>query len=149
MSTISSIIINGKPLTYRITAVFQYMENYGAHDWDGKGECPQRWKSKGGHGVLLADGITSEMLQDDEFYFSLCKKARTHESSDDWTQYWFSHLDIALTGSPTYRDVVNAYCDFYIDIDEQWNIVDNQEENPNAPIDKWDATAESLGYLNA
>ena len=26
----------------------QYMENYGAHDWDGEGECPQRWKFKGG-----------------------------------------------------------------------------------------------------
>ena len=26
----------------------QYMENYAAHDWDGKGECPQGWKYKGG-----------------------------------------------------------------------------------------------------
>ena len=26
----------------------QYMENYGAHDWDGEGLCPQRWKFKGG-----------------------------------------------------------------------------------------------------
>ena len=26
----------------------QYMENYGYHDWDGQGECPQRWKYKGG-----------------------------------------------------------------------------------------------------
>ena len=26
----------------------QFRENYGAHDWDGKGECPQYWKSKGG-----------------------------------------------------------------------------------------------------
>jgi len=26
----------------------QYMENYGAHDWDGVGECPQYWKAKGG-----------------------------------------------------------------------------------------------------
>ena len=26
----------------------QYMENYGAHDWDGQGECPQYWKAKGG-----------------------------------------------------------------------------------------------------
>lgn len=26
----------------------QYMENYGAHDWDGEGECPQYWKMKGG-----------------------------------------------------------------------------------------------------
>ena len=24
----------------------QYMENYGAHDWDGQGECPQHWKFK-------------------------------------------------------------------------------------------------------
>jgi hypothetical protein len=26
----------------------QYQENYGAHDWDGVGECPQYWKMKGG-----------------------------------------------------------------------------------------------------
>jgi hypothetical protein len=26
----------------------QYMENYGAHDWDGTGACPQYWKFKGG-----------------------------------------------------------------------------------------------------
>ena len=26
----------------------QFMENYGAHDWDGEGECPQYWKMKGG-----------------------------------------------------------------------------------------------------
>ena len=26
----------------------QDYENYGAHDWDGEGECPQYWKMKGG-----------------------------------------------------------------------------------------------------
>lgn len=26
----------------------QYMENYGAHAWDGEGECPQSWRYKGG-----------------------------------------------------------------------------------------------------
>lgn len=26
----------------------QSWENYGAHDWDGQGECPQCWKAKGG-----------------------------------------------------------------------------------------------------
>lgn len=26
----------------------QIYENYGAHDWDGEGECPQYWKAKGG-----------------------------------------------------------------------------------------------------
>jgi hypothetical protein len=27
----------------------QVQENYGAHDWDGKGTCPQYWKFKGGN----------------------------------------------------------------------------------------------------
>jgi len=27
----------------------QVQENYGAHDWDGQGECPQYWKFKGGN----------------------------------------------------------------------------------------------------
>jgi hypothetical protein len=27
----------------------QVRENYGAHDWDGTGECPQYWKFKGGN----------------------------------------------------------------------------------------------------
>ena len=31
----------------------QYMENYGAHDWDGTGECPQYWKSKGGNDYVI------------------------------------------------------------------------------------------------
>jgi len=26
----------------------QFQENYGAHDWDGEGACPQYWKFKGG-----------------------------------------------------------------------------------------------------
>lgn len=26
----------------------QIHENYGAHDWDGNGTCPQYWKAKGG-----------------------------------------------------------------------------------------------------
>lgn len=26
----------------------QYRENYGAHQWNGEGVCPQQWKNKGG-----------------------------------------------------------------------------------------------------
>lgn len=32
----------------RLVIETQHKENYGAHDWDGKGECPQYWKFKGG-----------------------------------------------------------------------------------------------------
>ena len=31
----------------------QVRENYGAHDWDGKGECPQYWKMKGGNDYVV------------------------------------------------------------------------------------------------
>lgn len=39
----------------------QYMENYGAHDWDGTGECPQYWKAKGGSDYFLPlDGFNAQ-----------------------------------------------------------------------------------------
>jgi hypothetical protein len=31
----------------------QEYENYGAHDWDGKGDCPQYWKAKGGSEFMV------------------------------------------------------------------------------------------------
>jgi len=31
----------------------QISENYGAHDWDGTGECPQYWKPKGGNEYVV------------------------------------------------------------------------------------------------
>jgi hypothetical protein len=31
----------------------QVYENYGAHDWDGKNECPQYWKAKGGNDYVV------------------------------------------------------------------------------------------------
>ena len=33
----------------------QNRENYGAHDWDGTGSCPQYWKAKGGDTFVLED----------------------------------------------------------------------------------------------
>lgn len=35
----------------------QYAENYGEHDWDGKGACPEYWKFKGGN-VYVVENIT-------------------------------------------------------------------------------------------
>lgn len=33
----------------------QVRENYGAHDWDGTGRCPQYWKNKGGNIYVVED----------------------------------------------------------------------------------------------
>lgn len=52
--------------TIRLVFVTQYCENYGAHDWDGEGECPQRWKYKGGSTYVVP--CTPEQLADAEWY---------------------------------------------------------------------------------
>lgn len=37
----------------QLSIITQYQENYGAHDWDGEGECPQYWKFKGGTEYMI------------------------------------------------------------------------------------------------
>lgn len=39
----------------------QYCENYGAHAWDGTGECPQHWKNKGGSTYVVE---SPELMED-------------------------------------------------------------------------------------
>jgi hypothetical protein len=40
----------------------QYKENYGAHDWDGKGECPQYWKFKGGETFVVRNVDNKDLV---------------------------------------------------------------------------------------
>jgi hypothetical protein len=53
----------------------QTYENYGAHDWDGQGECPSYWKAKGGSDYVVKNidvnrvtetvmGVRSQIEQD-------------------------------------------------------------------------------------
>lgn len=42
----------------QITA--QVQENYGTHNWNGQGECPQHWKMKGGQMFTLR--VDSDMF---------------------------------------------------------------------------------------
>lgn len=65
----------------------QTYENYGAHDWDGKGKCPQYWKSKGGDDYylplegfrensefaeknlrMIVDGVREQIERTDEYF---------------------------------------------------------------------------------
>jgi hypothetical protein len=51
----------------------QIQENYGAHDWDGKGECPSYWKFKGGNDYKYDLGSVlrnTEALQELVAYFA-------------------------------------------------------------------------------
>jgi len=54
----------------KIVITTQFRENYGAHDWDGEGECPQHWKFKGGSDYIVEDIETHVTL--DNFFGKNC-----------------------------------------------------------------------------
>ena len=57
----------------------QVYENYGAHDWDGVGECPQYWKAKGGSDYVVTEtvmGVRGQIEQDNHAF---------RETIIDWT----------------------------------------------------------------
>jgi len=55
------------------------MENYGAHDWDGAGECPQYWKPKGGNTYILR-GVGIEDVMPDGKAYDLLEQAINSKS---------------------------------------------------------------------
>lgn len=42
----------------------QYRENYGAHDWDGTGECPQYWKNKFGSTIVVLGAKSDDQVHE-------------------------------------------------------------------------------------
>ena len=51
----------------KLVIITQCRENYGAHDWDGVGTCPQYWKNKGGSEYIV-DDIEHFVAIDDDFF---------------------------------------------------------------------------------
>lgn len=51
----------------RALVVTHLRENYGAHDWDGKGACPQYWKNKGSYEYVVELPPASPLSQPPEF----------------------------------------------------------------------------------
>lgn len=47
----------------KLVITTQIRENYGIHDWDGKGECPQYWKCKGGDFYVVPNLSVKQVLK--------------------------------------------------------------------------------------
>lgn len=96
----------------------QYRENYGAHDWNGEGECPQYWKSKGGSeykvlGVPLnCDFEEIVSLADVEKSNDYCQEYIIDWSveSDDYLS-WFEKSQLELDGEITIKEPEIDYSD--------------------------------------
>jgi len=73
----------------------QVRENYGAHDWDGTGVCPQYWKSKGGN-TYVVEGLTTGQSVRFESQYLEGLRAMIEEFSDSDEEYvvdWAIHDD--------------------------------------------------------
>ena len=55
----------------KIVISTQVYENYGAHDWDGTGECPQYWKAKGGSEYIIED--VQQFVKMNDFFGKKCE----------------------------------------------------------------------------
>ena len=82
----------------RLIVTTQYRENYGAMDWDGKGQCPQYWKNKGGvdYAITLPDNLAVSALP------ALVEKvAAKVNRSNDYVEEYVIGWNVLATGELT------------------------------------------------
>ena len=82
----------------------QCRENYGSHDWDGKGECPQYWKNKGGETYILhgvpADLAHTVIGHSNDYSEELIINAIPYTGQDVWESWEYrTHITVAEDGS--------------------------------------------------
>jgi len=64
----------------------QIQENYGAHDWDGTGTCPQYWKFKGGN----------------DYKYDLGSVVRNTEALQELVEFFRGQIDVDNEGFREY-----------------------------------------------
>ena len=97
----------------KIVVSTQFRENYGAHDWDGQGECPQYWKCKGGSTYVLHDvdvagamgGATFDLVSDvvassddysEEYVVNMVLVDDIDYNESDYIDEWESIINLRL-----------------------------------------------------
>ena len=89
----------------------QYRENYGAHDWDGTGECPQYWKNKGGSTyVILGEGANHESVVNyvinhssdysEEYVMHVEERADYNSVFEPWEDRRYIYINSSLSHYP-------------------------------------------------
>ena len=74
----------------------QVRENYGAHDWDGKGECPQSWKNKGGEEYIYFNCLSEKV--------ALAHFEENHACNDDYFHEYVVGIEkVEAKSVDTYR----------------------------------------------
>ena len=77
---------------FHLVVLFQHYENYGAHTWDGEGQCPQHWKAKGGTDAVVATLTLEQVcsMSPADIEKLAHEKCADHERLDDYYEV-FKH----------------------------------------------------------
>ena len=93
----------------------QVRENYGAHDWDGNGECPQYWKNKGGDEYVITEVPETISGAAIAMIVSLAKQAWQIERNDESFQEFVIDYHLQPDGSKTWDELNQLEYDGKID----------------------------------
>ena len=63
----------------KIVIATQFQENYGAHNWNGKGQCPEHWKCKGGSTYIVSDVTVSKAT--DKYFWNKVSDSVVHNDN--------------------------------------------------------------------
>jgi len=82
----------------KLMVITQYRENYGAHNWDGTGTCPQYWKNKGGVTYFLPLGETVNTQKVQALASAVTDKLyRSNDYVEEYVVDWFVANDDYIT----------------------------------------------------
>lgn len=68
----------------------QVEENYGAHNWDGQGDCPQHWKKKGGR-IFQVNLNVDYLMYDEERSVNAFKRLLQDKSHEGYRYTYTDH----------------------------------------------------------
>ena len=92
--------------TFRVAITSQVYENYGSHDWDGTGECPQYWKAKGGNEYQRNIGTATDLIQRGSKGIARIvdeMRAKFETLNDSWHEYMISWAIVPSTEETYYE----------------------------------------------
>lgn len=82
-------------------------ENYGAHDWDGEGECPQYWKCKGVSDTEVENWTETDVDKINEYVKSVLPLI---EQNNDY--FICSYLDWEILGDNELTETEKDWLEF-------------------------------------
>ena len=131
--------------TEKFTQIFtQIHENYGAHDWDGNGECPNYWKAKGGTTYILEDAQNPDGVDVAAFIKAI-------ESEDDFFTEKVVHQEVVEDPYENFESwdpptfVTSAKDGFFLDVTQT---AETSSLHPKIAVKKTVTCLSFEGYFN-